>query len=119
MNVRVLDQRKQAKMQWMQDPSQSNVENLNKARRDASSHLGNLKKAYMKPKIEELETNSKLKKCEGLVLGHKRLQEEQGDFVVDPYSILAWWRNCFSQELNVHGVNDRTGRNAHSRTTSA
>ena len=31
-----LDQRKQAKMQWIQDPSQSNVDNLNKARRDAS-----------------------------------------------------------------------------------
>jgi hypothetical protein len=49
-------------MQWMQDPSQSNVENLNKVRRDASRHLKNKKKAYMRAKIEELETNSKLKK---------------------------------------------------------
>jgi hypothetical protein len=72
-----LDGRKQAKMQWMQDPSQSNVENLNKVRRDASRHLRTKKKAYMKAKIiEELETNSKLKKCEELVSGHKQLQEE-------------------------------------------
>jgi hypothetical protein len=38
-----LDRRKLAKMQWMQDPSQSNVENLNKVRRDASRHLRNEK----------------------------------------------------------------------------
>jgi hypothetical protein len=31
----ILDQRKQAKMQWIQDPSQRNVDNLNKVRRDA------------------------------------------------------------------------------------
>ena len=30
-----LDQRKQAKMQWVNDPSQSNVDNLNNARREA------------------------------------------------------------------------------------
>ena len=34
-----LDQRKQAKMQWKQDPSQSNVDNLNDVRRDASRHF--------------------------------------------------------------------------------
>jgi hypothetical protein len=45
-------------MQWMQDRSQSNVENLNKVRRDASRHLKNKKKAYIKAKVEELETNS-------------------------------------------------------------
>ena len=37
----ILDQRKQAKMQWIQDPSQSNVDNLNIIRRDASRHLRN------------------------------------------------------------------------------
>jgi superoxide dismutase len=41
--------------------SQSNVENLNKVRRDASRHLRNKKKAYLKAKIKELETNSKIK----------------------------------------------------------
>jgi hypothetical protein len=37
----ILDQRKQAKMQWMQDPSQSNVDNLNNVRMDASRHFRN------------------------------------------------------------------------------
>jgi hypothetical protein len=59
--VGFLDQRKQAKMQWIQDPSRSNADNLNKVRRDASRHFSNKKKAYLKAKIEELETNSKSK----------------------------------------------------------
>ena len=29
----ILDQRKQAKMQWIQDPSQSNVDNLNNVKK--------------------------------------------------------------------------------------
>ena len=58
--VDFLDQRKQAKMQWIQDPSQSNVDNLNSVRRNASRHFRNKKKAYLKAKIEELETNSKI-----------------------------------------------------------
>ena len=47
----ILDQRKQAKMQWMQDPSQSNADNLNNVRRDASRHFRNKKKAYLRAKI--------------------------------------------------------------------
>ena len=55
-----LDKRKRAKMQLIQDPSQSNVDNLNKVRHEVSRHFRN-KKAYMRAKIEELETNSKIK----------------------------------------------------------
>ena len=47
-------------MQWIQDPSRSNLDNLNNVRRDASRHFRNTKKAYLKAKIEELETNSKI-----------------------------------------------------------
>ena len=48
-------------MQWIRDPSQSNVDNLNTVRREASRHFRNKKKAYLKPEIEELEFNSKIK----------------------------------------------------------
>ena len=57
-----LDQKKQAKMQWIHGPSQRNVDNLNNVRCDASRHCRNKKKAHLKAKIEELETNSKIKK---------------------------------------------------------
>ena len=46
-------------MQWIQDPSQSNVDNFNNIRRDVSRHFRNKTKVYLKVKIEELETNSK------------------------------------------------------------
>jgi len=32
------------------------------------------------------------------------VKDEKGDMVADSHSILAWWRNYFSQLLNVHGV---------------
>ena len=35
-----LDQRKRDKMQWIQYPSQSYVDNLNKVRREVSRHFG-------------------------------------------------------------------------------
>jgi hypothetical protein len=53
----ILDQRKRAKMQLIQNPSQSNVDNLNNVRREASRHFRNKKNAYLKAKIEKLETN--------------------------------------------------------------
>ena len=56
-----LDQSKQAKMQWLDDPNQSNVDYLNTVRHEASKHFRDKKKAYLKVKIDELETNSKIK----------------------------------------------------------
>jgi len=47
-------------MHWIQDPSQSNVDNLKNLRRDASRHFRKKKKAYLRAKIEEMETNSKI-----------------------------------------------------------
>jgi len=64
-----LDQRKQAKMQWLQDPSLSNVDNLNYVRRKVSRHFRNKEKEYLKAKIEELETNSKIKNIRDLYRG--------------------------------------------------
>jgi hypothetical protein len=34
------------------------------------------------------------------------VKDERSDLVTDSHSILARWRNHFSQLLNVHGVND-------------
>ena len=88
-------------MQWVQDQNQSNVDNLNNVRREASRHSRNKKKEYLKAKIEELETNSKIKKnirdlCRGNSYFKKAYQprtnivkKEKGDVVTDPHSILA------------------------------
>jgi flagellar basal body rod protein FlgC len=55
LGSQVLGQRKQAKMQWLQNPNQSNLGNLNNARQEASRHFRNKKREYLKAKINELE----------------------------------------------------------------
>ena len=55
-------------MQWVQDPSQRNVDNLNNVRHEATRHFRNKKKAYLKAKIEELKLTVRLRilgKCIG------------------------------------------------------
>jgi hypothetical protein len=54
-----LDQRKQAKLQWLQDPSEINGNNLKILRLEASRYFKNKKREYLKDKINELSTNSK------------------------------------------------------------
>ena len=56
-------------MQWMQDPSQSNVGILNNVRREVGRHFRDKKKAYLRAKIEELETNSKIQNIRDLYRG--------------------------------------------------
>jgi hypothetical protein len=53
----LLDGKKQTKMQWLQDTNQSNVDNLNNVRCEASRHFRNKKKESLKAKIDEFETN--------------------------------------------------------------
>jgi hypothetical protein len=50
---KLLDKRKQAKLQWLQDPREINGDNLNSIRREASKHFKNKKRDYLKDKISE------------------------------------------------------------------
>jgi len=112
-----LDQRNQAKRQCIQDPSQSNLDNLNNVRCNASRHFRNKKKAYLKAKIEELETNNKVNNVRDLYRGINDLKkgyqprtiivkDDKGELVADPHSIMARWRKYFAQLLNVHEDDD-------------
>jgi hypothetical protein len=60
---------KQAKMQWLQIPNLSNVDNLNNVRCEASKHFRNKKKEYLKAENNELKTNSKNKNIRDLYRG--------------------------------------------------
>jgi hypothetical protein len=68
--LRFSDQRKQAKMEWLQHPNQSNVYNLHNVRCEANRQFRNKKKEYIKAKIDELGTKSKIKKSVTCV-GHQ------------------------------------------------
>jgi hypothetical protein len=70
------------------------------------------KKEYRKAKIEELETNSKIKNIRDLYRGisdFKKgyqpriniVRDKKGDLVTASHSILARWRSHFSQLFNV------------------
>ena len=110
-----LDQRKQAKMQWVQDPNKSNVGNLNSVRREASRHFRNRKKEHLEAKIDELETNSKIenirkfyKGINDFKKGYERrtniIKDEKGDLVAYLDSTVGRWGKHFFQLLNVHEV---------------
>jgi len=62
-------------MVWIQVPSQSKVDNLNNTSREVSKHFRNKKKEYLRAKIEELETKSKVQNIRDLYRGITDLKE--------------------------------------------
>jgi hypothetical protein len=114
---KLLDERKGAKLQWLQDPNEVNGDNLNNVRREASRHFRNKKREYLKDKINELATNSKNKNIRDLYRGinvfqrdyqprNNLMKDGNGDLLADSHNILNRWKNYFSQLLNVHNVSD-------------
>jgi hypothetical protein len=51
---KLLDQRKESELQWLQAPSEINGDNLNNVRRESSIYFRNKKREYVKDKINEL-----------------------------------------------------------------
>jgi hypothetical protein len=70
---KLLDQRKQTKLQWLQDSSKINGDILKniRVRREDSRYFRNKKRDYLKDKISELPTNSKDKNIRDLYRGMK------------------------------------------------
>jgi hypothetical protein len=73
--------------------------------------------SYIFALLDSLESNSKINNVRDLYRGINDFRKgyqprtiivknEKGDVVADSHSIMARWRNYFSQLLNVHGVND-------------
>jgi hypothetical protein len=96
---KLLDQRKQANLQWLQDLSEINGDNQNNIRREASRHFRNKDMEYLKDKINELATNSKNKNTRDPYRGinefmrsYQRrsnlVKDENGDLLADIHNIL-------------------------------
>jgi len=109
--------RESAKVRWLQDPHKRNVDNLNTVRRETSRHFRNKWKGYLKAKVNELETNSKIKNIKdsyrsnsdfktGYQSRFNIVRDEKGGLVTDCHSIVVRWRKHFSQLFNIHGVHD-------------
>jgi len=109
-----LDQRKQTETQWLQDLYQSNTDNLNNVRREDSRHFRNKIKKYLKAKIEEHETNSKIKNSRDFnrsindfKKGHQLIinivKDENCDLATDSHSIWLGGGNIFSATEYILG----------------
>jgi hypothetical protein len=104
-------------LQWLQDPSKINWDNLNNVRCEASRYFRNKKREYLNDKINDLATNNKNKNNKDLYRGlnefkrcyqprNSLVKDENGDLVADSQNILNRWKKCFYQLLNVHNVSD-------------
>jgi hypothetical protein len=66
---KLLNQRKQAKLQWLQVPREINGDNLNNIRRETGKHVRNKEMEYLKQKMNRHATNSKNKNIRDLYRG--------------------------------------------------
>jgi hypothetical protein len=96
---KLVGQRKQAKLQWLQDPSEINGDNLKTVRLEASRYFRNEEKHCLKDKINELAMNSKNENIRDLyreINEFKRgyqprnnlVKDENGDLFADSHNIL-------------------------------
>jgi hypothetical protein len=90
-------------LQWLQDPSKINEDNLNDIRREVNRHFRNKMREYLKMKIDELATNSKNKHIRDLYRGINEfkslVKDENGDLLADSRDILNRWNKYYSQLL--------------------
>jgi hypothetical protein len=104
-------------LQWLQDLSELNGDNLNNERREASRHFRNKKREYLKDKINELAININNKNIRDLYGGinqfkggyqprNNLVKDENDDLLPDSHNILNIWKNYFSQLLKVRNVRD-------------
>jgi hypothetical protein len=113
---KLMDQQKQAKLQWLQNPSQISGDNLQDLRCETSRTFRKKKKEYLKGKINELQTNNRNKNIRGLYRGINEfkkgyqpriiIKDKNGNLLADPQGVLNRWKNFFNQVLNIHGVHN-------------
>jgi hypothetical protein len=95
----LIDQQKQAKLQWLQNLSQINGDNLQNLRCETRRTFVNKKWEYLKGKINELETNNKNKNIRHLYRGINKskkgyqpriniIKDENGNLLADHQSVL-------------------------------
>jgi hypothetical protein len=65
----LVDQKKKAKLQWLQDPSEINGDNLNNIRRETSRHFRNKNREYLKKKLMSFQRTVKTRTLRDLYRG--------------------------------------------------
>jgi ATP-dependent Lon protease len=70
-----IDERKQAKLQWIQNQSQINGDNVKNLRSEISRIFRKKEREYLKGKINELETDNKNRNIRDLYRGVNEFQK--------------------------------------------
>jgi hypothetical protein len=100
---KLIDQKKQPKLQWLQNPSYISRDNLQNLKHEISRTYKNKRREYLKGKVNELGTNNKNKNIGVLyrgVNGFKKgyqpriniIKDANGNLLTDPQSILNRWK---------------------------
>jgi hypothetical protein len=89
----LIDRRKQAKLQWLQDPSVVNEDNSRNERREASRHV--TKNEYLRDKITKIELKCKNKNVRDLYRGIPEFKKGY-----QPKTNLVKMRGAILQILN-------------------
>jgi hypothetical protein len=107
--TKLLDQKKESNLQWLQDPRKRNGDNLNNVKHKASSHLKNKRREYLKEKINEFAMYSKNRNVKDLYRGinefkkgyqpRSDLVKDENDDLADSHNIFCWCKNYFFQLL--------------------
>jgi hypothetical protein len=98
--TKLIDQQEQAKLQWMQNPSQINGNNLQNFRHETSKTLLKKKREYLKDKINELETNNKNKTIDNLYISISEFKKEYQpriNIIKDENGNLLAGPQCFEE----------------------
>jgi hypothetical protein len=66
---RIIKTKETQKLQWLQNPSEINGDNMNNVRCAASRHFRNKEREYLKDKIDELAIDSSNKNIRDLYRG--------------------------------------------------
>jgi hypothetical protein len=104
-------------LQWLQNPSEINWDNLTKVRHEDSTYFRNKKTEYLKDKYNNLAMNGinqNIRDLYRVINEFKRsyqpknnlVKDENGDLLADSHNILNRLKNYFSQLLNAHNVSD-------------
>jgi hypothetical protein len=104
-------------LQWLQEPSEINGDDLNNVRCEAIRHFRNKKREYLKYKINKLAMKSNNMNIKDLHSGINEfkegyqprsnlLKDENCDLLTDSHNIFNWRKYKFSQLLEVHNASD-------------
>jgi hypothetical protein len=104
--LELLDQRKQAKLQWLQEPVEIDGDNMNGVRHDANRYFWNKKREYLKDKINEFAKNGNNKNIRDLYRGTRNLRGATNLEInyLFPIFISQFWSAFWSRDTNIHLV---------------